>query len=221
MFVPDQKYNIAYVITLFCSAFYFLYLRFAWNKKVPELFYWIHFFIVSWSATMYLNMVFSTPLAQYAYYADWILSTPLIMLALALTAMYPLTNINWPLLFGMIVTQFFMIVTGILAHISPTEQAMLSFFAIGNGLLFLMLYFVFGPLRTIAKSSNEIARKVNRLSFLLLFFWISYPAIWILGTPGYAYFSPTVTQFLFILLPILCKPVFGIIDLYLLKSLKH
>jgi len=213
--------NSIYVLILTLSGLGFLFLRRIWRNEVPDIFFWIHFFIVSWSAMMYMNLVFQTPLAPYAYYCDWIVSTPLIMLALGLTAMYPFTKINWSILFGIMMTQAMIIVTGVLAQISGSNSAMLSFFMAGNALMLLIFYLVFGPLMNCARSNNKLLEKYRTLAVLLVFLWISYPLVWIIGTPGYAIISPYATSLLFIVLPVLCKPVFGIIDLYLLKTMNN
>lgn len=168
---------------------------------------------------MYVNLVFATPLAPYAYYADWIVSTPLIMLALGLTAMYPFTKINYSILFAIMMTQAMVIMTGFLAQASSNNTALLTFFMIGNALMLLIFYLVFGPLMECVNTNKKLARKYKNLALLLVLFWISYPLVWIIGTPGYALISPSATSLLFIVLPILCKPVFGIIDLFLLKSM--
>ena len=211
--------NMIYVLTLGISALAFLYLRMKWRDRVPEVFFWIHFFIVSWSALIYLNLVFSTPIAPFAYYMDWIVSTPLIMLALSFTAMYPLSKIHWPSVFALMMTQAMVISTGYLAQISTSEPGKLSFFAVGNMLMLIIFYLVFVPLKKIAEQNAQVKKKYLYLSYLLVTFWISYPVVWILGTAGYGILSSYYTNLLFIVLPILCKPVFGFIDLFLLKSL--
>lgn len=218
MFCTSMEVNTLYVIVLSLSGLGFLYLRSLWKKSIPEIFFWIHFFIVSWSALMYLNLLYSTPLAPFAYYADWIVSTPLIMLALGLTAMYPLKKIEWSLLFPLMATQCMVIATGFLAQITTTEEAMLTFFAVGNGLMLIIFYLIFGPLLDIARKNKLLFSKYKNLSLLLVAFWISYPIAWIIGTPGYGLISPYQTSLLFVILPILCKPVFGYIDLLLLNS---
>lgn len=211
--------NAMYVIVLSLSALLFLYLRSSWSKKVPEIFFWTHFIIVTWSALMYLNLVFTTVLAPYTYYADWIVSTPLIMLALGLTAMYPLKKIDWNLLYPLMFVQGMIVVTGVLAQVSPSQNGMLCFFGFGNMLMLIIFYLVFGPLMQVASSNKKLANKYKKLAILLVAFWVSYPLLWIIGTPGYGIISAELSSLMFVILPILCKPVFGLIDLYLLKSL--
>ncbi len=211
--------NLFYITTLFSSAFYFLYLRSIWKQRVPEIFFWLHFFIVSWSALMYCNLLFDTPLKPFAWYCDWIISTPLIMLAIALTAMYPLKHLNISLIFAIMSTQVIIILTGYLAQIAPTSIGLISFFIIGNVFMLLIFYLIYGPLMQIAKTNKLLYTKYRALAMLLMIFWISYPTIWIIGTPGFGLFSDFTTNVFFVILPILCKPVFGIIDLFLLKSI--
>lgn len=210
--------NILYVSLLFLSSCIFLYLRSALKTKVAEIYFWIHFCIVTWSALMYMNLIFDTVIKPYTWYADWIISTPLIMLALGLTAMYPLQKINYALLFGLLSTQVMIIATGYLAHICPTDTGKLTFFIVGNVLMLLLFYLVAGPLRAISAQTPAMKQKFSNLTVLLLIFWISYPVAWIIGTPGYGLISPFATNVLFVVLPILCKPVFGLLDIYLLKQ---
>jgi len=143
------------------------------------------------------------------------------MLALALTAMYPLTKINTSLIFAIMSTQAIVITTGFLAHISPSKAGLLTFFGIGNAFMFLIFYLVCVPLMNIAAENKLLLQKYRTLAILLIAFWISYPVAWIIGTPGLALVSPFITNLLFVILPILCKPVFGIVDLYLLNSLQE
>lgn len=215
-----QSHNLIYVISLFCSSAIFLFLKYYWRAYVKPIFFWIHFFIVTWSATMYLNLVFQTPLAPYAYYADWIVSTPLIMLAIGLTAMYPLTKIDWPMLFALMMTQAMVVITGLLAQLSPTQPGMLTFFAVGNALMLLVVYFILGPLMHLALSNKKLYTKYKSLSGLLIILWFSYPVVWILGSPHYQILSPCTKSIMFIILPILCKPLFGLVDVYLLRTMK-
>lgn len=217
-FYSPESLNALYVIGLFSSGATFLYLRTIWSRFVPEVFFWIHFFIVSWSAMMYLHLVYMTPLASFAYYADWIVSTPLIMLALGLTAMYPLEKIEWTPLFAIMMIQCMVILTGLFAQISGSLGGLHVFFFLGNALMFLMFYMLFGPLMAIARTNSMLFPKYKTLVYLLVGFWLSYPLVWILGSKGYGIFSPYVTNILFIVLPVLCKPVFGFIDLYLLRT---
>lgn len=209
--------NLFYVITLLLSGVSFLIMKLKWKHIVPEIFFWLHFFIVTWSAMMYLNLVYATPLAPYAYYADWIVSTPLIMLAVGLTAMYPLRTIEWTPLFAIMMTQVMIIVTGLLAQASANMHALQAFFWLGNSLMLIIFYMIFGPLMRIAHSNITLFPKYQKLAYLLVAFWISYPVVWILGSMGYGFLSAQTTSLMFIILPILCKPVFGFIDLYLLK----
>ena len=208
--------NTWYVILLGISALGFLLLRVKWGRFVPDIFFWIHFTIVCWSALMYMNIVFQTPLASFAYYADWILSTPLIMLSIALTAMYPFKEINWSSIFGVIVTQVMVIMSGILAQLAPSEIGKIAYFLVGNLFMLLIFYFIFGPFMRIARKNVVMMKKYKILAYFFTGFWLLYPLVWVIGAPGYQLISSYLTSLLFVLLPIFCKPIFGFIDLYLI-----
>jgi len=209
-------HNVWYVIFLGISAVTFLWLRKIWHNLVPDIFYWIHFTIVCWSGIMYMNIIFETPLKNFAYYADWIISTPLIMLAIGLTAMYPFKKLSWSSIFGVIATQLMVVVTGILAQLCPTQIGKIAYFTIGNIFMLLIFYFIFGPFMQIAKENKIMLQKYKVLAYFFTGFWLLYPLVWIIGTPGYQLISPYFTSLLFVILPLFCKPVFGLIDIILL-----
>jgi len=208
--------NVWYILTLGVSAVGFLWLRTKWARYVPDIFFWIHFTIVCWSALMYMNIIFSTPLVSFAYYADWVLSTPLIMLAIGLTAMYPFKKFYWGSIFGVITSQLMVVITGVLAQLAPTNAGKMTYFVIGNLFMLLIFYFIFGPFMNSARENNIMIRKYKILAYFFTAFWLLYPLTWIIGTPGYQLIGPYTTSLLFVILPVFCKPVFGFIDIYLL-----
>lgn len=217
--LPRNELILYYTAIMAVSALFFLILKKVWHKQVPSYFFLIHTAIVSWSGLMYFNIYFNTPLKDYAWYLDWIVSTPLIILALGLSAMLIETKKKWDAITMAMGLQAITIVTGVLAQLSASNSAKLTFFIAGNVAMVGVFYYVwFVFMAKARKHDYDLYLKYRILAIYLIVFWVAYPAVWILGTPGYNYISEQTTTLLFVVLPILCKSGFGLLDLYLLKK---
>lgn len=217
---PSQWTALLYCCIMVLSAFGFFAMRQSYGTSVPLIFYFIHTGIVLWSGLQYVHFVFNTDLAAYAYYMDWIVSTPLIVLALALTGMIQAKEKSWTNTLGIIFCQVVIIVTGLFAQLTGPTNAGITFFALGNIAMLGVFYFIWGPFMSIAKASSvELFSKYRFLGIYVILLWIAYPVIWLLGTPGLKIISENATHLWFIFLPIVCKAGFGFLDLYLLNKL--
>lgn len=214
----SELFVTAYILAAFLTGLGFIYLSTVW-QTVPKKFALIHFFIVTWSGLMYLNFIGrKTFMSDYAWYLDWMISTPLIVLALGLTATVESDQDHTKLITALLGLQFMMIVTGLISQ--ETQQVNAYAFWVGCGLLVGVLYLLWKPIREIAyKSSEMLGTKYDVLAAYISGFFILYPAIWYLGTPGP---MNTLTDFqtsvAFVILPFFCKQVFGFLDLYMIKK---
>lgn len=210
-------YIEAYVATAFLSALAFLYLSRVWDD-VPLKFFLIHFFIVAWSGVMYLNFLApeATRLSNIAWYADWVVSTPLILLALGLTATYKTKDQRWDLLGALMGAQILLVITGIISQESGATYA----YWVGNALLLGVIYLLWGPLREIAEDAGEaLAGKYKLLAGYISVFFLLYPTVWYLGAPGpLDVLDANQTSIAFVILPFFCKQVYGFLDLYMLHQ---
>lgn len=216
-----QPYVIAYILTAIVSGLAFLWLGKKYEKNVPWKFPIIHFFIVMWSALMYLNFIYETPLSNYAWYMDWIISTPLIVAALTLSALYNSKKPKYYLLAAVMGLQAMLILAGALAQATPTALGTQVFFWFSVMLMFGVFYLIFKPIRAEAKKTSPmLGKKFDYLGIYVIVFWLTYPTVW--------YFSDVVgiagglgafeTSLLFVVLPFMCKQAFGFLDLYLLNK---
>lgn len=198
-------------------------------KGVPQYEYSIAMMIPIWSALAYMGMGLGQgktevagQITHYARYIDWVVSTPLLLLALAFTAMFyvPKDERSKTLLFGLVATDVVMIVCGLFADLSEDSTARLTWFMCGVGAFVGVLYLVWGPLRQIAVSSDpELGAIYTKLVGFLTILWISYPTIWALGPSGLHVFSQTVETVLFVVVPFFSKVGFSILDLQYLRDL--
>jgi len=222
--IADNAYAhnwvVGYIGVCLASALAFICLRYVWHQ-VPLYFFVMHATIVTWSATMYCNFLFPTPVSSYAWYCDWLLSTPLIVLALGLTAHAASNTINWSYMWALMAAQLLTITPGFLGHMTDDMTARYIWFTIGCCAMICVMYLLWFPVRTIAIRSNaEVAHKYTAITAFLILLWIAYPTFWIMSPLGYAYFAWPTTKAIFVILPALCKPIFGFVDLYCLYTIR-
>lgn len=210
----SQTLISAYIITAFLSGLGYLFLSQKWSD-VPRKFSLIHFFIVTWSGIMYLNFLNETPISKFGWYADWMLSTPLILLALSLTAMYE-RETDWGLIGALTGLQFMLVVTGIISQETGATYA----YWIGNMLLLGVIYIIWKPLKQIAEeTSDAIGRNYKILAGYITILFLMYPTVWYLGLPGpLNILNAYETSAAFVILPFFCKQIYGFLDLYLIQK---
>lgn len=214
----STPYLMAYIATAFLSGLLYLYLRKVWWKNVPLKFSLIHFFIVTWSGIMYLNFLNGTSLSNFGWYMDWMISTPLILLALGLTAMHG-RDTRWDILGTLMGLQFMLVITGIISQESGATYA----YWIGNALLLGVFYLVWGPIRNMAKETSDVlARSYTTLASYISVFFALYPTVWYLSETIYpagpSIFGAFETSVAFVVLPFFCKQLYGFFDMYLIHE---
>jgi len=209
-----EMYIQAYIATAFLSGLLYLYLSRVWWDNVPLKFPIVHFFIVTWSGIMYLNFLNESLFSSFAWYMDWLISTPLIVLALGMTALHHADKNHYDLLGMLMGLQFMLVVTGI---ISQSTGATLAYW-VGNALLLGVIYLLWFPFREIAEQGSErLAKSYKTLAAYISIFFVLYPAAWYLGTPGpMEVLSDFQTSLAFVVLPFFCKQVYGFLDLYMI-----
>ncbi|WP_167852032.1 bacteriorhodopsin [Hymenobacter elongatus] len=204
----------------------------AWSrnpKGVPQYEYSIAMMIPIWSALAYMGMALGQGKTQvagqithYARYMDWVVSTPLLLLALAFTAMFyvPKDDRSKTLLFGLVAADVVMIVCGLLADLSESSTARLVWYLCGVGAFVAVLSLVWGPVRRIAFDSDpELGGIYTKLASVLTVLWFSYPTIWALGPSGLGLLNQTTETLLFVVVPFFSKVGFSILDLQYLRDL--
>lgn len=198
-------------------------------KNVPQYEYSLAMMIPIWSALAYLGMAMGQgktevagQITHYARYLDWVVSTPLLLLALAFTAMFyiPKHERSKTLIFGLVAADVVMILCGLLADLSEGSTARLIWFLCGVGAFVAVLGLLWGPLRRIAHESDaELGGIYNKLLVFLSVLWVAYPTIWALGPSGLHIINQTTETVLFVVVPFFSKVGFSIYDLSMLREL--
>jgi len=221
----DTSLHIFYFIVMISSAIYFYFLS-RKPKGVPLYEYVIAIVITGWSGVAYLSIALGQGLLErpektiyFARYLDWVVSTPLLLLSLALTAMFYHRKINRTLIASLIIADVFMILTGLIADFSP-DSLKYIWYSLGLIALAIILRIIWDPLKRMANESDQLAKHYKRMAIYLTSFWVLYPLAWFFGASGVGLTKGIIDTLAFIVLPIFSKVGFGILDLHGLRKIK-
>ncbi|KAI1371857.1 family A G protein-coupled receptor-like protein [Hypoxylon crocopeplum] len=139
----------------------------------------------------------------YARYVDWVITTPLLLVDLLLTAGVPTPTILITLLADEI-----MIVTGLIGALTRTTYKW-GFWTFGMAALFFIAYELLVDARRHASRLGGDAKRTFLLcGNFLIFIWFLYPVAWGLSEGGNV-IHPDGEAVFYGVLDILAKPVFG------------
>jgi bacteriorhodopsin len=197
-------------------------------KGVPQYEYLVAIFIPIWSGLAYMAMALdqgkleaARQVAHYARYVDWIVTTPLLLLALSWTAMQFIKK-DWTLLGFLISTQVVVITTGLIADFSERDWVRYLWYICGVMAFLVVLWGIWVPLRAKARSQGgELAALYDQLVTYFTVLWISYPIAWIIDPSGFGWVNQDIDTLLFCLLPFFSKVGFSFLDLHGLRGLQN
>jgi len=206
------------------AALFFAWMRDPRGVPIPE--YVVAILIPIWSGVAYTAMAMDFgkveafgQTAYWARYADWVVTTPLLLVALAMTATFYDKSRRTPFVLALVGADVIMIVCGLAADLMPVP-ARWVFYSIGVGALVAIFYIVWGPLRQEAfRQGQGLGDVYTRVAAYLTVFWIGYPLTWLLGPSGLGVISQFSDTLLFVVLPFFSKVGFSVYDLYLLRGL--
>ncbi|MBF2008306.1 rhodopsin [Chlorogloeopsis fritschii PCC 6912] len=222
-----------YVAGMAIGAIYFISLG-RNPRGLPRLEYFVATFIPIWSGLAYMSMAlpgigieqgryvaFEGHTVFFARYLDWVVTTPLLLLALSWTAMHYQSKKDWTLIFSLMATQVIVILSGLIADLSAVPWVRYLWYINGTVAFLIILWGIWGPLRAKTKGYEEhgLPRFYDRLTTFFTATWICYPIIWIIGHSGLNLINQTTEVFLFCLVPFFSKVVFSYLDLNGLRSL--
>ena len=224
--MTDSFWYLVYIGSMAAGALLF----YAWSRKpsgVPKDEYWVATVIPIWSGLMYFSMltgqtVITGPDGDTLYlgrYLDWVVTTPLLLWALASTAHFYRPH-DRPLLAGLIITDIIMIISGLMADIAQADWVRWFWFATGTACLLIIIAITWGRLRRDAYHDGpELGKAYDKVAAFLTAAWIGYPLIWALGPTGADVIGPGLSIPLLVLLPIASKVGFSIFDLHELRKI--
>jgi len=192
-----------------------------WGVTDPQMkeFYIITILIPGIAAASYLSMFFGFGLTEvtlttgdtleiyWARYADWLFTTPLLLLDIALLA-----GADWRDIGALVGLDAFMIVTGLAATLMKVPVARYAFWTISTIAMIFLLYFLVANVGAAAREASEEAQSTfNTLRNLIVIAWSIYPVAWLVGTEGLGLVGLYGETLIFMILDVLAKVGFGFI----------
>jgi len=192
-----------------------------WGVEDPrqQEYYVITILIPGIAAASYLSMftgfgltgvelVDGTVLEIYwARYADWLFTTPLLLLDIALLAGADRNTIG-----ALIGLDAFMIITGLVGALSKVPTFRFVWWTISTIALIFILYFLYVNLGSAAAGKDADTQSTfNVLRNVILVLWSVYPVLWLVGTEGLGLVGLFGETLLFMVLDVSAKVGFGFI----------
>ncbi|MFW6321500.1 MAG: bacteriorhodopsin [Halohasta sp.] len=209
---------------MFLGMLYFIGRGWGETDRRRQEFYIVTIFITAIAFVNYLAMALGFGLTTielggeevpiyWARYTDWLFTTPLLLLDLALLA-----GANRNQIYALVGLDVLMIGTGAIATLSTSAAFLgevgnrLVWWGVSTALLVVLLYFLYGTLSDEAKRLSAKAQSTfTTLRNLIVFVWLVYPVWWLLGTEGLALVSLNIETAGFMVLDLVAKVGFGII----------
>jgi bacteriorhodopsin len=176
-----------------------------------------HFLVPVIAMTLYLLMSLghgsvllpSGRVFYYARYIDWVITTPLLLLSLVSSAVHGHVRKRGSLIAGLILSDVYMIVTGLVAGWTD-DPTLKWWFYILSCVSFLAIYaLLWGPFKELSQSSPDGANYRKKAAALSLV-WFAYPVVFLIGQEGFRLWSPVVDAALFTCLDLIAKVVYGL-----------
>ena len=154
-----------------------------------------------------------------ARYVDWSITTPILLAGLLLTGLHEHPRHSTYIL-PAIVLDVIMIVTGILSATASNEAARWIWFAWSCAAFIGVLYILWGPVRSIGESLGGKIEEVYRGNLVFLtVVWLAYPVVAALGPEGLGILALPVENWVFLVLDITAKVIYGFVATARFKKL--
>jgi len=203
---------------MFIGTLYFMIRGMGVEDPEAKQFYAITTLIPAIAFASYLAMLFGygvtdVPFAgeehpiYWARYADWLFTTPLLLLDLGL-----LVDADRGTILGLIGADGFMIITGLVGALTQVYAFRFVWWAISTAAMLYILYVLyFGFTKRLDVMDEERASTFRVLRNLTVVLWAVYPVVWLIGTEGAGAVNLFVETLLFMVLDVSAKVGFGLI----------
>ena len=152
-------------------------------------------------------------LFYFARYLDWTFTTPLLLLALAYTAMESRLR-HGGLIAGLLLADILMIVTAFFFGASEVTWIKWTWFIVSCGAFFAVYYVIWGPLlRQNASERPAVQSAYRRSAAILSVLWLLYPVILFFSTDGTGIFGATLGVALIAVLDFVSKVAYGLLTI--------
>ncbi|WP_380674425.1 bacteriorhodopsin [Salinigranum sp. GCM10025319] len=202
------------------GTLYFVARGWSVEDREQQRFYIITIFITAIASAAYFAMATGFGLTQvtvngqvldiyWGRYADWLFTTPLLLLDLALLAKADRNTI-----YTLIGLDVLMIGTGVIGALAASSATIrIVWWAISTVFLLFLLYFLIRALNEAAtRQTAEVRKLTSTLRNMLIVLWLAYPVVWILGTEGTIGILPLYWETaVFMVLDLTAKVGFGFV----------
>jgi len=184
-----------------------------------------HFFVPLVAMTIYLLMALGFGQAHlasgrtfyYGRYIDWTITTPLLLLSLVSSEVRGQTVKRGALIAGLLASDVYMILTGLVAGWTDDPQLKWWFYAL-SCLSFLAIYgLLWGPFKRLSESSPDGKQYVKKAAALSVI-WFAYPVVFIIGQEGLRLWSGLYDGILFTCLDLTAKVLYGLWAVSMVKG---
>jgi len=212
-------------ILMLLGTVYFIARGWGVDDLEQQEYYIITIMIPAIATASYLSMFFGFGLTQvpveyggpfveggtlaiyWARYADWLFTTPLLLLDLGLLANASRNEIG-----ALIGLDAFMIITGLVGALSKQLTFRYVWWVISTIALLFILYYLFSILTSRARLLDDDTQSTfNTLRNLVLVLWSVYPILWLIGTEGAQLVPLSIETLGFMVLDVTAKVGFGAI----------
>ncbi|MFO7832754.1 MAG: bacteriorhodopsin [Halohasta sp.] len=200
------------------GTLYFMARAMGVEDPSAKKFYAITTLIPGIAFTMYLAMLLGFGLTEvevagqmldiyWARYADWLFTTPLLLLDLAL-----LVDADNGTIIGLVGADGIMIATGLIGALTEVYEYRFVWWAISTAAMLYILYVLFfGFTRKAAMMREDVGSTFRVLRNLTIILWSAYPVVWLFGTEGVGAIPLSVETLLFMVLDVSAKVGFGLL----------
>lgn len=184
-----------------------------------------HFLVPMIAMTLYLLMALgygsvtlpSGRVFYYARYIDWSVTTPLLLLSLVSGAVKGHVRKRGALIAGLILSDVYMIVTGLVAGWTDAPTLKWWFYIL-SCLSFIAIYaLLWGPFKVLSQSSPE-GENYRKKAAALSLVWLGYPVVFLIGQEGLRLWSPLWDAVFFTSLDLIAKVAYGLWAVSLVQS---
>lgn len=146
----------------------------------------------------------------FARYVDWVFTTPLLLLALSLTAQHSGVRRHGAMA-GLLLSDVMMIATALFFGLSVTSWIKWTWFLI-SCVAFLGVFYVLwvSYVQEVEAERDDIKANYRRNASILSVLWIGYPLILLVGTDGLGVVGSTTSTALIAILDLTSKVGFGL-----------
>lgn len=169
------------------------------------------------AATAYLAMTFGIgdvlkidgTVTLMARYADWAVTTPILLAGLVTTALHERKEASG-FLVAIITLDVLMVLTGLISSFAVLPIMKLVWFVWSTAAFLGVLYILWGPLRTLSRSyggplDGVYTKNLSMLSIV----WILYPIVFAIGPEGLRMIDPLASAWAILVLDVVAKVVYA------------